>query len=110
MKLVLPFVLTCLFVVNTSEASNYLDSLYEKLLQRCPWLTESTVVENEDGLGRCLMTFSVEDLKKMQDVRKKLEEKFQARAKGDSQVTATLYMIAMAIISNLAAAAAAPAA
>ena len=55
------------------------------------------------------MTFGVEYLKKMQDVRKKLEEKFQARAKGDSKLTAALYMIAIAIVSNQAAAAAAAA-
>ena len=120
MKLLLSIVLTCFFLVETSEASNYLDSLNEELSQKCPWLNGGTVGANDDGVKKCLMSFNVEDLKKM------LEEAFLARAKGDSQVAAAFAdavkatkkqgdelsdqagsMIAMAVISGLAAAAAA---
>ena len=73
MKLVLFFVLTCYFLVETSEASNYLESLNEELLQKCPWLTVSTVGVNDDGVKKCIMTFKIEDLKKM------IEGLFQAR-------------------------------
>ena len=127
MKLVLSFILTCLFMVKTSEASNSLESLNEELSQKCPWLTESTVGENVDGIKKCFMTLNVEDLKKMLEEELKMLAE-EARAKGDSQVAAAFAdavkaikeqndelsdqdrsKIAMAVISGMAAAAAAAA-
>merc|ERR1712002_1018006 len=86
--LILSFILTCLFMVETSEASNSLDSLNEELSQKCPWLTENTVGENGDGVKKCLMTLNAEDLKKMLEEELKILEE-EARAKGDSQLAAT---------------------
>jgi len=55
--------------------------------QKCPWLTESTVGENDDGVKKCLMALNVEDLKKMLEEELKILEE-EARAKGDTQVAA----------------------
>ena len=87
MKLVLSFIITCLFMVKTSEASNSLDSLNKELSQKCPWLTESTVGDNDDGVKKCLMALNVEDLKKMLEEELKILEE-EARAKGNTQVAA----------------------
>ena len=45
-------------MVKTSEALNSLDSLNKELSQKCPWLTESTVGENNDGVKKCLMALN----------------------------------------------------
>ena len=95
MKLALFFVLTYFFLVETSEASNYLESLNKELLQKCPWLSGSTVGANDDGVNKCLMTFEVEDLKKM------LEAVFQARANEISKVTAAKDAAAADVVAAL---------
>ena len=95
MKLVLFFVLTCFFLVETSEASNYLETLNKELLQKCPWLTGSTVGANDDGVKRCIMTFEVKDLKKM------IEEVFQARAKAIAKKVAAKDASAADVVAAL---------
>ena len=125
MKLVLSFIITCLFMVKTIEASKSLDRLNEELSQKCPWLTENRIAGNGDGVKKCLMTLNAEDLKKMLEEELKILEE-EARAKGDSQLAATFAeavktiekqtdelsdqdrsKLAMAVISGMAAAAAA---
>ena len=95
MKLAHFFVLTCYLLVETSEASNYLESLNEELLKKCPWLTGSTVGVDDDGVKKCIMTFEVQDLKKM------AEAAFQARANEISKLNAAKDAAATDVVEAL---------
>ena len=65
MKLLLFSILTCYFLVETSGLPNWLDIVKYELLKKCPWLTWDKGNANRDELKRCLMTFDIDDLKKM---------------------------------------------
>ena len=65
MKLLIFSILTCYVLVETSGLPNYLDILKSLLLKKCPWLNKDKGEAKDGGLKNCLMTFDIDNLKKL---------------------------------------------